>query len=434
MKLSAIAKKNKICILGFGVEGRATLKFLKYFFPNKEYIIADEKDGEDYLEKQKDCDLVIKSPGINKKFAKKPYTTATNIFFANNNDFTIGITGTKGKSTTASLIYSIIKNSGKEVCLVGNIGFSMLETLLGECKKRKIKTVGDLENYLKHKKEAENIIYVCELSSYQLDDIKYSPNISVITNLYSDHMDYHGGIEKYRTAKKNIVNYAKGDDLFVYNQDFEELKDLANSLEIKTKGFAPKAFLEKIKNELPLVGLHNIDNMRAAVTVAKHLKIQDTVILNALKKFQPLEHRMEFVGKYRNILFYDDAISTTPESTIAAIEALEKVNTIFLGGLDRGYDFSELAKKIIKSNIKNIVFFPDSGEKILDVLEKKRLGKKFNILKTEKMKEAVEFAFQNTKEGCICLLSTASPSYSLWKNFEKKGDEFKKYAKKIGEK
>ena len=141
---------------------------------------------------------------------------------------------------------------------------------------------------------------------------------------------------------------------------------------------------------------------------------------------------MEFVGKYKEILFYDDAISTTPESTIAAVEALEKVNTIFLGGLDRGYDFNELAKKITKSNIENVVLFPESGEKIFKILETKKMKNKINFFRTDRMKDAVEFAYNKTKKGGICLLSTASPSYSVWKNFKEKGNEFKKYVKNLG--
>jgi UDP-N-acetylmuramoylalanine--D-glutamate ligase len=155
------------------------------------------------------------------------------------------------------------------------------------------------------------------------------------------------------------------------------------------------------------------------MTVAKELGISDEIIKITIAKFKPLPHRLEFVGEFNNIKFYDDAISTTPESTIVAIEALKNVDTIFLGGEDRGYNFSQLEKTIKKYKIKNIVLFPDSGKKI------KIKGK--NILKTKSMETAVRFAYKYTAHGKICLLSCASPSYSLWKNFEEKGDQFKKF-------
>ncbi|MDD4531046.1 MAG: cyanophycin synthetase, partial [Candidatus Gracilibacteria bacterium] len=142
----------------------------------------------------------------------------------------------------------------------------------------------------------------------------------------------------------------------------------------------------------------------------------------------PLPHRLEFVGNFKGIDFYDDAISTTPESTIEAIKIFNKnIGTIFLGGLDRGYSFENLVKLIIESEIKNFVLFPDTGAKI-----KKLLPDSVRILETKNMKEAVEFAYKNTPAGKVCLLSCASPSYSIWKNFEEKGNEFKKWVAKIG--
>ncbi|MCX6722890.1 MAG: hypothetical protein NT094_02355, partial [Candidatus Staskawiczbacteria bacterium] len=153
----------------------------------------------------------------------------------------------------------------------------------------------------------------------------------------------------------------------------------------------------------------------------RELGVSDKIIKEAIQKFKPLPHRLEFVGEFKGIKFYDDAISTTPESTIMAIETLKNVDTIFLGGQDRGYNFGQLEKVIKKYKIKNAVIFPDSGKKIKI--------KGLNILKTKKMQDAVKFAYKNTATGKICLLSCASPSYSLWKNFEEKGDQFKKFVK-----
>ncbi|MCX6723542.1 MAG: UDP-N-acetylmuramoyl-L-alanine--D-glutamate ligase, partial [Candidatus Staskawiczbacteria bacterium] len=331
---------------------------------------------------------------------KIPYTTATNIFFSKIKELgnkTIGITGSKGKSTTTSLIYSILKEAGKNVTILGNIGNPMLEVL-----SRPINP---------------DEIFVLELSSYQLDDIEYSPDIAVVTNLFPEHMDYHKGTKNYYDAKKNIIKFQNKNNVFVYNEKNKKLKNWLKDVKSKTIPFSNKNYLDGIN--LPLIGEHNKENTLAAVAVVKELGISDKIIKSAIEKFKPLPHRLEFVGEFKNIKFYDDAISTTPESTIMAIKALKNVDTIFLGGEDRGYNFLQLGKTIKKYKIKNIVLFPDSGKKI------KIMG--LNFLKTKNMEDAVKFAYKYTTPGKICLLSCASPSYSLWKNFEEKGDQFKKF-------
>ncbi|PIX62033.1 hypothetical protein CO057_02720 [Candidatus Uhrbacteria bacterium CG_4_9_14_0_2_um_filter_41_50] len=382
---------KNVCILGYGKEGKVTEKYIKKNHPNLKVGILDQSLDKNYLEKQTNYDLAIKTPGIPKTKVKIPYVTATNIFFSQNKNLIIGVTGSKGKSTTASLIYEILKTSGKKVRLIGNIGNPMLEVLL--------------------KKVDPDEIFVIELSSYMLEDIEYSPNIAVLLNLFPEHMDYHGGIENYYEAKKNIFKFQKSGDSAV-QPPFTEKTPLKNS-------------------EVPLLGAHNLKNIQAAIKVARLLKVSDSAISKAIKNFKPLPHRLEFVGIFKGIKFYDDAISTTPESTIMAIKTLKDIGTIFLGGEDRGYDFRELEKILKLHRIQNIVLFPESGERIL----KSRRG--LNVFETRSMNDAVKFAFQNTSKGQICLLSTASPSYSIWKNFEEKGDLFqhlaREYSKRIVE-
>lgn len=375
---------KNVCILGYGNEGKVTEKYLKKNYPNLKIGILDKNLDKDYFEKQQNFDLAIKTPGILKNKVKIPYVTATNIFFSQNKNFTIGITGSKGKSTTASLIYEILKTAGKKVRLIGNIGDPMLGVFLD--------------------KVDPDEIFVIELSSYMLDDIEYSPNIALLLNLFPEHMNYHEGVENYYEAKKNIFKFQKSGDVAMQYP-----------------------FTEKIplkKSEIPLLGAHNLKNIQASVKVARIFKISDLIIKKAIKNFKPLPHRLEFVGEFNGIKFYDDAISTTPESTIAAIKTLKNIGTIFLGGEDRGYDFSELEKSLRLHHIKNIVLFPESGNNIL----KSKQG--FNILKTKSMEEAIKFAFQNTLKGEICVLSSASPSYSLWKNFEEKGNLFQNFIKR----
>ena len=191
----------------------------------------------------------------------------------------------------------------------------------------------------------------------------------------------------------------------------------------KVVPFIEESFLDGVN--FSLIGEHNRKNIRAAVSVAKELSVSDEIIKMAIEKFKPLPHRLEFIGKFKNIKFYDDAISTTPESTIEAIKSLQGIDTIFLGGEDREYNFFQLEKVIKKYKIKNAVLFPVSGKRIL------KSEKGLNILKTSSMKQAVIFAYKHTRPGKICLLSCASPSYSLWKNFEEKGDLLKKIVKKL---
>lgn len=400
-KFKLLGMKN-VLILGYGKEGKVTEKYLKKYFPKIKIGIADQKDGKDYLKKQSEYDLVIKTPGLPKELVVRPHTTATNLFFSQMKNMTIGVTGSKGKSTTASIIFSILKAAGKKVRLLGNIGSPMLESLLQSV---------DSEE-----------IFVVELSSYQLDDIQYSPNIAVALNLFPEHMNYHGSVEKYYVAKKNIVAFQNQSDSFIFDQKDKELKKWLLNVVAKKRPFND-IDLKNIK--VPLLGKHNLENVKAAVAVANELKISKKAIKQGIETFRSLPHRLELVGEYRKIRFYDDAISTTPESTIAALEAIPGVATIMLGGEDRGYDFSALEKELKKRKIKNIVLFPDSGKRMI----KNRKG--LNILETASMEEAVRFAYANTPVGKVCLLSTASPSYSLWKNFEEKGDEFKKMVKKL---
>ena len=180
---------ENVCILGYGKEGKITEKYLKKKYPELKIGILDQSRDKNYLEKQSEYDFVIKTPGIPKDKIKIPYTTATNIFFAENRNFTIGVTGSKGKSTTSSLIYEILKKSGKKVRLLGNIGNPMLGALLDSPK--------------------PNEIFIIELSSYMLEDIEYSPNVAVLLNLFPEHMNYHGGVNNYYQAKNNIFKFQK---------------------------------------------------------------------------------------------------------------------------------------------------------------------------------------------------------------------------------
>lgn len=396
---------NKAIILGYGKEGKITKEYLKKNFSGLEIGIGDAEDGATYLEKQKDYDIAVRSPGVTKEKLRIPYTTATNMFFSYVRQLPgikiIGITGTKGKSTTASLIHHILKKAGKRVELLGNIGTPMMSAMTEKIKK--------------------NTIFVLELSSYQLDDIKFSPDVAVVTSFFPEHMDYHGNINNYYEAKKNIIKYQEPGDYFVFNPKNKKIAAWAKETKAKPKLFIEDKFFNNVK--LPLLGEHNKDNIRAAAAVARCFDVADNKIKKAIESFKGLPHRLEFIGNFKGIKFYDDAISTTPESTIMALKSLQKVDTIFLGGQDRGYEFSELRKAIKKYGVKNVVLFPKTGEKII------KSKKGLSVLETKSMEDAVKFSYEKTQKGGVCLLSCASPSYSLWKNFEEKGDQFKFWVK-----
>jgi len=409
MKIEELNNK-KILILGYGKEGQSTEQYLKATLTGSSIDHTDKKNEPLYLERQKDYDIIIKTPSIPKELMTQKYTTATNIFFGNGKGIIIGVTGTKGKSTTSSLIYHILKTGGKQAHLVGNIGNPALSELM--------------------KPYGGDDIFVMELSSYQLDDIHYSPHISVVLNLFPEHMNYHGEVKNYYDAKKNIVRNVKKEDYFIYNPKYPELKRWASGLHCHTLPFIPSS-IPIADSGLSLQGEHNKENIQSAIMVAGLFHISKEDIVKALKTFKPLPHRLENVGTFQGITFYDDAISTTPESTIAALQTLKDVDTLFLGGEDRGYNFLSLVNIIAEKRIKNIVLFPDSGKKI-HALIKTKSGYLPRILETKDMEKAVRFAFTHTKKKNICLLSTASPSYSVWKNFEEKGDLFKLYVRSYG--
>lgn len=408
MTIEELKQYKKILILGYGKEGQSTERFLKRFVPTAEIGIADQKDDENYLLKQRDADLVVRSPGVKVEYVFKKWTTATNIFFGNFPGTIIGVTGTKGKSTTTALIAAMIRQRKQDVRLIGNIGYPVLDEL---------------------STATADTIAVVELSSYQLTDLYFSPHITLVVNWYPEHRDFHGSFEAYKKAKQNSIYFQTETDYFVYDPHEKEVESWTKLTKAKTLPYVEEFPFDGTK--VPLIGPHNKRNIQGALTVARLFDITNEDAQKAVYSFIPLPHRLQQVGSFKDIIFYDDAISTTPESTIAALNSLSKVDTLFLGGQDRGYDFANLAKVLQEKQIKSLVLFPETGFRIKQALSK--IDDYFpNILETSDMKAAVQFAYQNCSRGSICLLSTASPSYSLWKNFEEKGDLFQKYVKLFG--
>ena len=427
-------KDKKILILGFGREGKDALCFLRKIFPEKIFGIADKSEkikitdkktrlylGKNYLKCLKKYDTVIKSPGIPftalPKSALKKIITQTEIFFDNCPGKIIGVTGTKGKSTTSSLIYKILKKGGIKAHLLGNIGKPALNLLFSATSKD---------------------VYVYEMSSFQLANLRKSPYVAVFLNIYPEHLDYHRNLKEYVKAKANITKYQKEKDFLIYNPENKLVKKIAGkskAIKVPIKSF-PKSYLKK--KEIPLKGKFNLQNMAAAIETVKIFGIPKKKIIEGLKNFKPLAHRLEYVGTYKGIKFYNDALSTIPETTIAALDSMEgKVETIFLGGFDRGLDFKNLVKRILKDKIKNLILFPTTGEKIWkEILNqvKKNFSKLPKTFLVQNMKDAVKLAYRHTRKGRICLMSCASTSFSIFKDYKEKGNLFKKYVKIYGKK
>ncbi len=439
MKITDLNGK-KICILGFGKEGQAMLKALEKHCNNCDITIADKKPilltthyslltGPNYLKDLAHFDIIIKSPGIphQKEFdrVKEKMTSSTQIFFDSIKDSSatvIGVTGSKGKSTTSTLIYDILKAGGEDASLIGNIGEPAISHLDdAKPSTNRHEPFGSAQGRLRR------TIFVMEMSSYQLMDLTVSPQIAVITSFFPEHLDYHGSLEKYKDAKKHIARFQRKEDVIFYSA----LSDGAREIAMESPGtripFSADECPISIK-ETHLLGDHNRSNIAVAWKVGIRLGVANDLMLKAIKEFRGLPHRLQSLGVHHGIEWVDDAISTTPQSSIAALDALgDRVATIILGGQDRGNDFTELAQRIKRSSVKTVILFPGSGPRIREALTAAKSTS--TVLDAESMQEAVNIAKKEPpatrNPQPVVLLSTASPSYNMFKNFEEKGDAFR---------
>lgn len=425
-------KNKKILIVGRGIEGNAAYKYLKKHFPDSAVDVVDQKDGENYLDKQKDYDIAIKSPGVKPELITIPYTTSTNIFLDNCKGKVIGVTGTKGKSTTSTLIYKMLQKQGLNAYLGGNIGQSPLDFL-------------DILS--------DRSWTVLEMSSFQLQDIKKSPHIAIVLMIASEHLDYHKTQEAYVNAKRNILRFQTPKDFAIINRDYPASHESdvltqgkvfyisrerecgqgcfvkANSVWVSGDGKTEKIIdIDKIK----LLGKHNLENVCAAVCAATLAGVSKANIAKVLEEFGGLEHRLEFVGEKNGIRFYNDSLATVPEAAIEAMEALSNTETLIAGGHDRGLDYSILGQYFNKGQIKTLILFPPSGARIWDeickVVSEANRPEKFDVTT---MEQAVRIASAETVPGKVCLLSPASASFGIFKDYKDRGEQFKKEVNKI---
>ena len=437
-------KGKKILILGFGREGISTYKLIRKYFPSQRVYIADKKEnfqesydfsgdtnvvfisGEDYLNNLNDYDIIMKSPGISfanidtTKFINKIKSQLELLleFFDNT---TIGVTGTKGKSTTSSLIYKILEEQDQKCIFLGNIGVPVFD-------------------YIDQIDKDE--IVVLEMSSHQLEYMKVSPKIAILLNIYPEHLDHYKTYAHYASSKFNIFRYQKEGDVCLYNADNEMLQKLktksskADTYRVSLNGidgadlylkgdtiyYQGKPIYDK-NDQRKLPGDYNLNNIMFALGVSEILGLDLDQTRKTINSFEPLSHRLELVGEYNEIKYYDNSIGTIPQATMEAVKALGDVDTLIIGGMDRGIDYTDFIQFLNESNISHIICMPVTGHNIA----KKLTPEKSYIVSD--LDEAVKIAKMITRKGKSCLLSPAAASYGFFKNFEEKGDLFKKLVK-----
>lgn len=469
---------KKIAILGFSIEGLSVARFLdrhglgftileknepgkllpeaQEFLKTRDYPLIT---GALHLDKLSEFNLVSRSQGIplwNIKVAEAKksgveFTSVTKLFFDLCPGRIIGVTGTKGKGTTATLIHEMLKASGLDVYLGGNIGKPPLDF------------IDDLK---------PSSWTILELSSFQLEDLEKSPQIAVVLMVTKEHLNsqavdspnYHLSINDYFEAKKNIVRYQSKENFVVVNTDYPNSVDLTKEAKSKVIYFSTEKDLTEgayiagdnlllrlnkncqtitKKGGVFLRGNHNLQNVLAAATAASIAGATISDIGSVVKTFKGLEHRLEFVRDLDGVKFYNDSFSTTPETAIAAIKSFTEPLILILGGSEKGSDYKELGETIIGSgNVKAVILIGVTASKIKDTIHQGLIGSDPQrgsdplgnplgtpVLKIveglSSMKEIVKKTSELSRSGDVVLLSPACASFDMFKNYKVRGEQFK---------
>ncbi len=424
----------KIAIAGYGAEGKAnytywnTLENSLTIVDEREELVDIPKDaatilGEGAFSKLADFDLVVRTASLrpDKIVTNGKVWSSTNEFFAKCPAPIIGVTGTKGKGTTCSLISSILRAAGKTVHLVGNIG---------------VPALGELE-----KIEPTDIV-VFELSSFQLWDIQKSPQTAVILKIEQDHMDVHHGIDEYITAKAQIARFMSADQTVYYHPTFAYSRQAATMYgKAMAKRYGVKdedsTYVEDgwfMKGDeqicetsvMQIPGEHNIENACAAISVAYEYMQDHSAVKDGLAGFAGLPHRLKFIREVGGVQYFDDSYSSAPSAAIAAIRAHKEPQVLLLGGYDKGASFEELAAEIMKSTVKHVVIYGQTKQAIRDALVGAGLTDEtsFTMLDTTNFEEIVQYASDKASAGDVVVLSPACASFDMFKNFTQRGEQF----------
>lgn len=431
-------KHNLIAILGYGIEGQALFSYFK----NKGFkkiTVFDENSSDPkfkhVISELDKYDFVYRSPGIHKdhielvkaKNTGSIISSSTQYFFDNCPCKIIGVTGTKGKGTTSSLIYEILKEAGEDVYLGGNIGQSPLEFL------------DDLK---------ENSLVVLELSSFQLHDITKSPHIAVVLNTTSDHLDYHKDREEYLSAKEGIVKYQTENDVLIINDDYpykdryiqlskgkifkvSRIKITENGAYIKDNQIAliDNGIVHYIckTDEVGLIGPHNLENIMPASVACYKLGTSVETIRKVVKTFMGLPHRLELIQEVNGVKYYNDSFSTTPETCIAAIQSFSTPLILIAGGSEKNSDYKELGKVISETaNLKLVILMGETAKRINEAI-----GSSQKVVIVNSYQEAFDLAHNKAVTGDTVLMSPASASFDMFKNYKNRGDTFRKWVESL---
>ncbi len=445
-KVRRLLAGKSLGVLGYGMEGRSTLRFLRELFPDARIPVADSRpeqlaelpegvpafSGPDYAGALAPCDAVFKAPGIPWKtvdsiFRPDQITSQTDLFLRVLSDRTIGVTGTKGKSTTTALIRDALRACGHDAVMIGNMGIPALDALRTDHPGR---------------------VYVCELSSHMLETIRHAPRGAVYLNLFADHLDHYRSFDAYAAAKDQLLRHQGPEGFAVVGPGVADRTRALGaarkeSVCLDERGalvlpeprtvLAPDAFSDRL-----LPGRHNLSNLQTAcltvhlweTLVAEHPEgvsppAVQAAVLHALNRFPGLPHRMRLIGVAGGIRFWDDSISTIPEASMLAVEAIGDVDTLVFGGLDRGISYNALTAFLAAGHVRNLIGLPDTGHQILEAIAAiNGEGNGPALLFAADMAQAVAMAFEVTSPGKSCLLSPAAASYGWYRNFEERGDHF----------
>jgi UDP-N-acetylmuramoylalanine--D-glutamate ligase len=420
-QLRDLLEGRRILIAGYGREGQSAERLIRRLEPGADYTIATQvekgrwKDQEGQWHNDWPFDMVVKSPGIptfHFPLSTFHLTSLTDLFLQVYGDLTVGVTGTKGKSTTASLIHHLLPSS----ILAGNIGIPLFDIL------------DDLR---------EDSIVVAELSCHQLENIHRGPHVGVLLNLFQEHLDHYESYMGYKMAKMQIGLKQQAGDHFFYCTDNGELCELVKSYELRVKSELHPYSINEISDEervlldaCPLEGEHNRSNALVACRVASLVTRQPISTFNIqLSTFHGLRHRMEKVGVYQGVTWYDDSISTIPAAAIAAVKALGRVDTLILGGFDRGIDYTPLVDFLKDAPLRNVVFVGQAGRRIYKELS--TFNFPLSTLIEDDYTKIVPWCASVTPQGGVVLLSPAAASYDAFKNFEVRGDFFREQILKL---
>ena len=432
---------QNLLLWGLGKEGLSSYRFLRRHFPEKELTLADDRIGtlraappfaaDPHLRflaapltpaVLDSFDLILKSPGIpTAALNLSPALTAkltgqADLFLRFAAGRIVGITGTKGKSTTSHLLAHFLRAGNIDVHLGGNIGIPLWDF------------IDELR---------PTSVTVAELSSYQLEHARHSPHIAIWLNLYEEHLNYHGTFAAYRDAKANLARHLAPTGHLIHRADDPRLAEALAPLNLRAHLHpftAASHFPYSLEGNRQLPGPHNALNAFAALTAARLLASDEAAIPRALENFRSLPHRLEYLGTFAGVRYYNDSISTVPEATLAALAALPETDVLILGGMNRGVSYQALAEALHRPGLRHVLLLPETGAIVGKLLEpRSTLPGAPQVTHVETLEEAVAHARRVARPGGTCLFSPAASSYHRYRNFEERGEAFRALVREIGE-